>query len=200
MATRERTTTRDGTATAERILDAAETLVQTRGFGGFSYANVAAELGLTTAAMHYHYRGKAALGKALIERYSTRFGEALATISHDPGPAASRLDAYRELYAEVLRGGRMCLCGILAAEYATLPEPMRIEIVRFFDINIAWLAAVLEEGRGDGTLAFAGTPADEAQALLAGLEGALLLARPYGESTPFDAAAGRLLGALQPAH
>jgi AcrR family transcriptional regulator len=34
--------------TAARILDSAERLVQSRGFNGFSYADVAAELGVTT--------------------------------------------------------------------------------------------------------------------------------------------------------
>ena len=36
-----------GDATAMRVLDAAERLVQVRGFNGFSYADVAAELGIT---------------------------------------------------------------------------------------------------------------------------------------------------------
>lgn len=52
-----------------------------------------------------------------------------------------------DLYAEVLRGQRMCLCGILAAEYQTLPEPMRDTVVRFFDDNEAWLTGVLAEGQ-----------------------------------------------------
>ena len=51
--------------TAERILDAGERLAQTKGFNGFSYANVAAELGITNAALHYHFAGKAELGLAL---------------------------------------------------------------------------------------------------------------------------------------
>src|SRR4051794_37788210 len=51
-------------ATSERILDTAERLVQMRGFNGFSYADVAGELDITTASLHYHYRGKAELGKA----------------------------------------------------------------------------------------------------------------------------------------
>jgi hypothetical protein len=53
-------------ATTTRILDVAERLVQTRGHNGFSYADVASELGITRAALHYHYPGKAELGEALI--------------------------------------------------------------------------------------------------------------------------------------
>ena len=45
--------------TATQILDVAERLVQVRGFNGFSYADVAAELNITKAALHYHFAGKA---------------------------------------------------------------------------------------------------------------------------------------------
>ena len=63
--------------TPARILDIAERLVQIRGFNGFSYADVAAELQITTAALHYHFTGKPQLGLALIDRYAARFGAAL---------------------------------------------------------------------------------------------------------------------------
>jgi AcrR family transcriptional regulator len=52
--------------TAARILDVAERLVQTRGFNGFSYADVAGELGVTKASLHYRFPGKAERGEALI--------------------------------------------------------------------------------------------------------------------------------------
>ncbi len=41
--------------TAQRALDVAERLVQVRGFNGVSYADVAAEIGVTKAALHYHF-------------------------------------------------------------------------------------------------------------------------------------------------
>src|SRR5665811_420547 len=66
--------------TRSRILDTSERLVQVRGFNGFSYADVAAELSLTKASLHYHFPSKAELGEALITRYAERFAQALATI------------------------------------------------------------------------------------------------------------------------
>ena len=66
--------------TPERILDVAERLVQTRGFNNFSYADIAKELEITTASLHYHFRGKAELGQALITRYAERFGDSLERI------------------------------------------------------------------------------------------------------------------------
>ena len=49
-------------------------LVQVTGFNGFSYADIAAELQLTKAALHYHFAGKAELGEALLARYAALRG------------------------------------------------------------------------------------------------------------------------------
>src|SRR5215218_7768490 len=146
--------------TAARILDVAARLVQSRGFNGFSYADVASELGISKASLHYHFAGKAELGEALIRRYAGRFAEALVAIDRRGGGAPGKLDAYADLYADVLREKRMCLCGMLAADYETLPQPMRDAVIRFFDENEAWLAGVLERGDDEGSLRFGGSARD----------------------------------------
>src|SRR3954467_6907473 len=116
---------RNGRQTASAILDIAERLAQSRGFNGFSYADVAAELQVTKAGLHYHFAGKGELGEALMRRYHARFAEALAAIEAGEPDAAACLRAYTDLYAGVLDGRLMCLCGMLAAEFETLPAPMR---------------------------------------------------------------------------
>jgi len=179
--------------TATRILDVAERLVQVRGFNGFSYADVASELGITKPSLHYHFAGKAELGEALIGRYAARFAEALAEIDREGGDAATKLDAYAGLYADVLREKRMCLCGMLAADYDTLPKPMRDAVIGFFDDNEVWLTRVLGQGEDEGSLRLGGSASEAAQAIIGGLEGALLIARPYGDVDRFQAAATRLL-------
>lgn len=183
--------------TAERILDIAERLLQTRGFNNFSYADIATELGITTASLHYHYPGKAELGQALITRYAQRFSQALNQIEHDQPNARAKLEAYASLYADVLKGHRMCMCGILAAEYQTLPKPMRTEVIRFFDDNQKWLSGLLTEGKTDRTLNFSGDVDDVAQNILSTLEGAMLVARPYGDLERFNAATNQLLAGLE---
>jgi TetR/AcrR family transcriptional repressor of nem operon len=184
------------TGTAGRILDVAEALVQSRGFNGFSYADVAEELQITKAALHYHYPGKGELGEALIDRYATRFAAALVAVNRDEPDAPSKLRAYARLYADVFQDDRMCLCGMLAADYATLPDPMRERVVRFFDDNERWLARVLDAGRRDGSLRFQGSPRGVARTLVGGLEGAMLVARPYGDIRRFRAAAALLIDGL----
>ncbi|HXQ63143.1 MAG TPA: TetR/AcrR family transcriptional regulator [Acidimicrobiales bacterium] len=191
------TPVRRDSETAARILDVAERLVQERGFNGFSYADVSAELNITKAALHYHFPGKAELGVALMTRYAARFADALADVESRVVDAPNRLDSYADLYLDVLRKERMCLCGMLAAEYQTLPPPMRDTVLRFFDQNETWLTRVLEQGRTDGDLQFAGPPRDTARMIVGALEGALLVARPFGDVTRFQVAAGQLLESLR---
>ena len=182
--------------TADRALDVAERLVQIRGFNGVSYADIADELELTKASLHYHFPSKGELGHALISRYSARFAAALAAIDRDVSQPRAKLDAYVEIYSGVLRGDRMCLCGMLAAEYETLPEPMGDAVVTFFRDNETWLGEVVSQGQADGSLSPRLTPGEASQMILSGLEGAMLLARTYGGITRFQSSAQRLLEAL----
>lgn len=183
--------------TAERVLDVAERLVQSRGFNGISYADVAAEVGVTKAALHYHFASKAALGEALIDRYTTRFEAALAQIDGRANDAPSKIADYAAIYLDVLRHQRMCLCGMLAAEYQTLPSAMRDAVVHFFDINESWLERVLDDGAAAGTLHPRGTTSNAARVVISTLEGAMLVARLRNEPSRLEAATQQLLAELR---
>jgi TetR/AcrR family transcriptional repressor of nem operon len=182
--------------TPTRILDAAERIVQARGFNAFSYGDVATELNITTAALHYHYPRKAELGSALVTRYSARFASRLRALDEAGAGTRSKLDGYVRIYAETLSEGRMCLCGVLAAEYVTLPADMQAAIRDFFDQNEAWLAATLERGKSEGCVEFAGCGGDTARMIIGGLQGAMLLSMPYGDVKRFTAVAMCLLCGL----
>jgi TetR/AcrR family transcriptional regulator, transcriptional repressor for nem operon len=184
--------------TPTSILDVAERLVQQRGYNGFSYADIAGELGVTKAALHYHFRGKAELGEALMTRYAQRFSEALAAIDASTPLAPAKLSAYAALYGDVLRDRRMCLCGMLAAEYEGLPSAIQEVVLRFFEANESWLAQVLERGRLDGSLVLDQSAADTARLIVSSLEGAMLVARPFADLERFETTARALLESLAP--
>lgn len=186
------------TPAATAILDVAERLAQTRGYNGFSYADIAAELGVTKASLHYHFPSKAELGRALIVRYHGLFGAALGSIDGQTKSPQEKLKRYVGLYDSVLSNERMCLCGMLAAEYATLPGPMQEGLTAFFDANERWLTAVLEDGLRAGTFAFREAAKERARVLLGALEGAMLVARSYGNARRFQTAAASVLADLAP--
>jgi TetR/AcrR family transcriptional regulator, transcriptional repressor for nem operon len=182
--------------TATAILDVAERLLQVRGYNGFSYADIATELDLTTAALHYHFASKAELGEAVIVRYAAKFVDALVAVDSGSADATDRLRGYVAIYADVLRHGRMCLCGMLAADFQTLPAAMRDAVLEFFDTNETWLTWVLKGGAEDGVLRFAGPAEDTARVIVSTLEGAMLIARPYDDVARFTAAADRMVDGL----
>jgi TetR/AcrR family transcriptional regulator, transcriptional repressor for nem operon len=186
----------NGSGTTSRILDVAERLLQVRGYNGFSYGDVAGELDITRAALHYHFKGKAELGQALIARYATRFAAALAELDATAPDAAAKLRGYVGLYTDVLSADRMCLCGMLAAEHRTLPDPLQQAVCAFFASNTAWLRKVLDEGRADGSFTVAGSSEDTAAVILGALEGAMLITRLDGDVARFTATATRLLAGL----
>jgi TetR/AcrR family transcriptional repressor of nem operon len=185
--------------TSDKMLDVAERLVQTQGFNGFSYADIAQELKITKASLHYHFATKAELGSKLIARYHQTFFAALDRIQLDRSDAPHKLRDYVALYTGVLKKNRMCLCGMLASEFATLPKPMKEGVKAFFDANEVWLARVLDDGRKAKTLSFDGTPQLMAQVIVSSLEGAMMVARSFSDVARFEAAADRLLDGMAPA-
>jgi TetR/AcrR family transcriptional repressor of nem operon len=181
---------------ANTILDVAEHLAQTRGFNGFSYADIAAQLLVTKASLHYHFRSKADLGRAFVVRYRLAFERALEAITTEAADAGAKLQRYTDLYYEVMLNDHMCLCGMLAAEFATLPAPMQDELRQFFDSNEHWLTELLDAGRRAGHLAFPEPAKERARLVLGTLEGAMLVARIYGDDERFRSASQQVLADL----
>jgi TetR/AcrR family transcriptional repressor of nem operon len=187
----------DEAGAQERILDAAERLCQTRGFNGFSFRDLAGLVGIRSASVHYHFRTKGDLGKALIVRYRHKIETVMGEIERREATVAGRLKRFAGVLREMLRDeNRACLCGILAAEAGTLSDEMRTEVRRFFDLCEQWLARELQEGRRSGELSFHGSPASAARTLLSALEGAMITSRAYGDDRRLGESAQWLLEQL----
>ena len=69
-------------ATKTRILDVAERLTQTKGFNGFSYLDLAEEVGIKNSSIHYHFKAKIDLAEALVERTHDDLIEALSELEN----------------------------------------------------------------------------------------------------------------------
>lgn len=186
----------DTRSSGDLILDAAERRAEARGFNGFSYGDIAGELGVTTAAIHYHFSAKSDLGVELVTRYTASFLKAAAAINARHQSARDRLAAYAGLYENLMTQGRLCLCCILAAEYETLPSQMREPVMAFFGAHEAWLTEVVERGRERGEITVEGDAGEAAFALIGAMEGAMLVARVRGGVERFRSAARLLLARL----
>jgi TetR/AcrR family transcriptional regulator, transcriptional repressor for nem operon len=183
----------DALHSSQQILDIAQKLVQTRGFNAFSYADIAKTMHVSKASLHYHFATKSDLGTKLVERYHAAFKQALDDIDAAGCRMPEKLLRFMKLYARVLADERMCLCGMLAAEFDTLPPTMQEALNRFFDLNETWLADVLESGQTHGSMHFAGPATEAALYIISTLEGSMMMARAHGGMARFDAATRHLL-------
>jgi len=184
--------------TRAELLLQAETLVRGRGYSGFSYADLAALVGIRKASIHHHFPTKADLALALVAAYDARYDAALDAIRAEAGDGVARIEAYGRLYLGGVADDLGCLCAVLAVERDALPEPLRADIVRFFDKHIAWLERVLADGLADGTVRADVIPGASARLVVATLEGALLLERMLAGTTGFRETLGALCDALRP--
>lgn len=165
--------------TAGRILDLAETLIQTRGYSAFSYGDIAESLEITKAGIHYHFKSKTDLGIAVIGRYSERMSAALAAIAKDESRTSmAMLEAYFEPYLSFSNtADRVCLSGALAGEMLALPPPMRDRVGQFFKAHQAWLAVILKRGARRGEFTLTAPAPKMARLILGALQGGLLVKR-----------------------
>ncbi|WP_153771431.1 TetR/AcrR family transcriptional regulator [Labrenzia sp. CE80] len=175
--------------TEDRLLDLAESLIRKNGYNGFSFRELAAGIGVKSSSVHYYFPTKAHLGAKVARRYTDRFVALLEKNLASAGPgltADAILDRLHALFRKALtEDGQMCLCGVLAAEAAGLPEEVAMETRTFFSRLSQCLEDALAQttwGQGQSAQARRGA----ALKALALYEGALLVARLNGSTELFD--------------
>ncbi len=172
----------------EILMDAAENGIRLRGYHAVSFRDLADELGIKSSSVHYYFRQKEDLGVALIERYQSRFFEAVETAAAKAQTSGDKIKAFAHVYRQALVGSdRICLCGMLGAESCGLPQPVSAAVAEFFQQNINWLVEALPAGLGTRERR------NKAKHIVATLQGAMMLAAALGDNRVFDSAVRDLL-------
>src|SRR6266508_3494563 len=165
------------------IMNMAEALLQDKGFNGFSYANIASELGVKNAAIHYHFPTKEDLARAVIQRYRDRFQLWINNARVKDLSPEKKLDWFFSIYTDMRADkGKVCLVGSMEAEFNSIPNALQAEVESLHEELLAWLQTTLQEGRDSGIFHFNGEPARKAALILSSLQGALQMARALGTS------------------
>ncbi len=158
------------TDTRSQILDLAENFTQARGFSNFSYLDLAAEIGVKNSSIHYHFKAKKDLALALVERIRETHGKACADFDHRFETPHERLRALIDHFASYVRNEKICMCGMMAAEFQTVSPEVRKALSLYFSDMRTWLADQFAQMKDPN-------PEDRALQFLSGLEGSVLLAR-----------------------
>lgn len=168
----------------EAVMTAARATVQSHGYNALSFRELAKEVGIKSASVHYHFPTKGDLGAALARRYTEEGAAYLAELLATSEDATWRMDRYTEIFRSALANdNRMCLCGIMSAELDDLPTEVRTEIDRFAAMNVSWLAKVLS---GVSPSASDQDLQEHAMAIFAAIEGAQLVARGCRDIAIYD--------------
>ncbi|GAA6186991.1 TetR/AcrR family transcriptional regulator [Litorivita sp. NS0012-18] len=181
--------------TKDSILDAAKASAQAHGYAGLNFRDIAKQVGIKSASIHYHFPSKADLGLAVAKRYWQDTKKILDRKTEALPDPKDRLRWYPSLFRHALEhDNRMCLCSFMSAEYDALPAALRAEVQIFATVNLEWLERTLRDaGPSSSPPAPAAsgaqlTAAQQAQAIFAAVTGAQLLARSRNDISIFDSA------------
>ena len=179
--------------TKTALLDSAERVARERGYDGFSYADLAKDIGIRKASIHYHFPKKEDLALALMERYRVGFFEQLERIKLKRDTGGSRLRDYLNIYRSALSGcDTLCLCVAFSSGRDSLSDSVLSEIQKFHKGNKKWLGETFQLGHEDGSIADVKQLDQEAASCLAIVEGAQLISRSSKNISDFDIATAQL--------
>ncbi|MGE7136733.1 TetR/AcrR family transcriptional regulator [Luteibacter sp. NPDC031894] len=173
--------------TREKLIDSGRYLIQTRGYNGFSYADVAEQVEVRKASIHHHFPAKVDLAKAVVEQSRAFIVEQTKLLEGSTFDPLRQLQFYTGYWEKCIADASapFCVAGMLASELPSLPEDLS-ECVRahFRDLS-RWLETVLTVGAQLGVFQLKGAASAEAEAFMSTVYGAMLTARAYGEPEKF---------------
>ena len=185
------------TDTKTALLNSAENAARRLGFDGFSYADLAEDVGIRKASIHHHFPSKANLSVALMQRYHENFQEICAEIDASCDTGGAQLAELIKQYKQGSDDGkRICLCASFSASRDSLPPEVVEKISDFRAMVIGWMTLAFEKGGKDGTISGVTHPALEATSTMSLLEGAQLAARAEENPALFENATELLMARI----
>lgn len=169
----------------EKLLDAAESLVQSRGLNAVTFQDLADAVGLRKPSVFHHIKNKEELTLALIDRCSTKHGPTYAAIVDMEISAPEKLRKVAKVFENGLKEGRPCLLAALGGGMESLSEAAAGELRNSAEGAIGRFAMIFAQGREEGSLKFKGTPEHAAMSFFAMLQGLQTLCRAKDDSRSF---------------
>lgn len=175
--------------TSDQILASARNFIVAGGYNGFSYADIAGEVGIRKASIHHHFPGKVDLVRAVVVQHRERTEASMTDLESKVLDPLASLRTYAGFWAKCIEDASMpfCVCALLASELPALPPEIAVEVRAYFRFLSSWLTKVMQRGAEQGVLKFAGSAELEAETFMATVHGAMLSARAYGNPAIFDA-------------
>ncbi|MGE2712939.1 TetR/AcrR family transcriptional regulator [Mycolicibacterium litorale] len=175
------------TDTSAEILRCARTLIIVGGYNGFSYADIAAVVGIRKASIHHHFPTKVDLVRTLLQQYRQEFDAGIAEFERRSADPVDQLRGYLGYWESCVGEPTTsyCVCALLATQMPVIPAEIALELQAYFRSLSDWLTSLLERGAESGSLVLSTDPRREAETFMATVHGAMLSARAYGDPSTF---------------
>ncbi len=168
----------------DRLLKAACELMLRRGYGAIGGAEICAHADVRKGSFYYFFPSKQALTLAAIDSHWNRQRAEWTDILSAPEPALSRLKTLIQQQVSTQQqardtGGDVpgCLFGNLALELSNQEQEVRHRLENIFDEQIDLIQTTLRDAAKEGTIPRSAVNRATARAIVAQLEGMVLLAK-----------------------
>ena len=186
--------------TRQKILDVAQRLIQTRSFHGFSFQDIADEVGVRKASLYHYFDSKDAIALAVLADATNWVNARMEkTVGQEPG---QRLEAYIDMFRVIHgKGERMCPGGSFGSVFGAVSSPLQTALYRFTQMHFDWLESIVREGVERGQFRIGDQrPRDVAKQIMANVQGALLTGRLISDPHVIDNVAEEIRRYLGYAH
>ena len=136
----------------DKINEVAQNLDQEKGYQGFSFHDLSAAVGITTASIHYHYPTKAHLGIALIQKYSACFHEMLSDVKAKNESPKAQFEALLGIFEGTMGRNKICIVGALSGEFHGLPEEVREQLKDLIVESAQGIQYIIEDAQTAGEI------------------------------------------------
>jgi AcrR family transcriptional regulator len=165
--------------TRDEIIRLADSLIRTKGFNAFSYADIGGVMDVRNATIHYHFPTKSDLGISVMREEALQMTRDKNEWDQLSGEA--QLKRIVETFFRKSRKRMICLTGALTPEYDTFTWNMQAATRNMCEAILDQMSECLEKGRREGQLYFPGDATDRALLVMSCLLSSLLLSRVLGE-------------------
>jgi len=181
-----------------QIIELAMKYFQEKGYLSFSYDDLAKDLSVTKASIHYHFERKEDLGLSVCAKIQDGLGISFHEIKEmDINLEDKPVQFFIRRIRKIGPAG-ICPLSALQADYNFLPASIQEQVSIISDLEIYYLKQLLEEMKLNGKLREDADLYELAVFLLAGFKGGLQYKRVLGdEITTYISRQARQLLALQ---
>jgi TetR/AcrR family transcriptional repressor of nem operon len=182
------------TSTArDRLLDSACQLMHTRGYAAIGVAEICVRADVRKGSFYHFFESKQSLTVEVVDTHWHAQRVSWRERLTGPEPAIERLRRLIAWLVETQRDawqgtGRVdgCLLGNLAVELSNQETVVQQRLTAAFDEQAELVHVALTEGAGDGSVAPGYADRATARAVVAQIEGAVLLAKLAGDVSSLD--------------